>query len=471
MAPTAEDPLSIFYSYLTNPRRYAPRWYHEGLAVFMETWMAGGIGRAQNGYDEMVFRTMVRDGAYFYDLVGIESEGTAADFQMGQLSYLYGTRFVSYLALPVRPREGHRVGQARPGTKRSFSRQFKQVFGLGSMDALAGVDRLGATAGRQANLDSIRQYPVTPLEVGPSERALGSVSRSYFDPDTRQMFAAVRYPGEFAHIAAIDIDTGKMRKICDIATPALYFVTLLAYDDSTGTLFYTTNNARGWRDLNTVDVATGKTEAAGPWARTGDLAFNRADRSLWGIMHHNGLVAHRADPAALRRGVCRVMPLSYRQDFYDIDVSPDGQFLTGTLVDVGGRSQARSGRTSTVCSWARPSSRNCANSRRTSPLNFVYSPDGRHLYGTSYLTGTSNIFRYDFETEDMDAVSNAETGLFRPIPAGSDSLIAFEYTGDGMSPSCMADDHPRGHRPRAVPGRRHRPRSTRRSTTGCWARR
>ena len=46
VTPTDEDPLSIFYSYLTNPRRYAPRWYHEGLAVFMETWMAGGIGRA-----------------------------------------------------------------------------------------------------------------------------------------------------------------------------------------------------------------------------------------------------------------------------------------------------------------------------------------------------------------------------------------------------------------------------------------
>ena len=60
--PTDEDPVSIFYSFLTNPRRYAPRWYHEGIAVFLETWMAGGIGRVLTGWDEMVFRTMVRDG-------------------------------------------------------------------------------------------------------------------------------------------------------------------------------------------------------------------------------------------------------------------------------------------------------------------------------------------------------------------------------------------------------------------------
>ena len=33
VAANDDDPVSIFYSYLTNPRRYAPRWYHEGLAV------------------------------------------------------------------------------------------------------------------------------------------------------------------------------------------------------------------------------------------------------------------------------------------------------------------------------------------------------------------------------------------------------------------------------------------------------
>ena len=45
----------------TAPRVAAPRWYHEGIAVFVDTWMAGGLGRAQGGYDEMVFRAMVRD--------------------------------------------------------------------------------------------------------------------------------------------------------------------------------------------------------------------------------------------------------------------------------------------------------------------------------------------------------------------------------------------------------------------------
>ena len=54
--PMNEHPESILYNYLATPRVNSPRWYLEGSAVFMDTWMAGGIGRAQGAYDEMVFR-------------------------------------------------------------------------------------------------------------------------------------------------------------------------------------------------------------------------------------------------------------------------------------------------------------------------------------------------------------------------------------------------------------------------------
>src|SRR5881227_3126057 len=60
VSPQSQHPESLLYSYLTVPRFTAPRWYSEGGAVFMETWMDGGLGRAQGGYDEMVFRAMVR---------------------------------------------------------------------------------------------------------------------------------------------------------------------------------------------------------------------------------------------------------------------------------------------------------------------------------------------------------------------------------------------------------------------------
>ena len=42
VVPTSDHPISMFYSFLTIPRFYAPRWYHEGIASYVDTWMSGG---------------------------------------------------------------------------------------------------------------------------------------------------------------------------------------------------------------------------------------------------------------------------------------------------------------------------------------------------------------------------------------------------------------------------------------------
>ena len=44
----------------------------------------------------------------------------------------------------------------------------------------------------------------------------------------------------------------------------------------------------------------------------------------------------------------------------------------------------------------------------------MFSRDGRYLYGSSYYTGVSNIFRYEVATGAIEAVSNAEIGLLSP---------------------------------------------------------
>ena len=76
VSPKSEHPETILYSILTTPRVLSPGWYLEGSAVFLETWLAGGVGRAQGAYDEMVFRSMVRDESHFYDPLGLVAEGT-----------------------------------------------------------------------------------------------------------------------------------------------------------------------------------------------------------------------------------------------------------------------------------------------------------------------------------------------------------------------------------------------------------
>ncbi len=97
--------------------------------------MSGGLGRAMGGYDEMVFRTMVRDNARIYDVVGLESEGTAADFQTGANSYLYGTRFMTWLCYTYGPDKLMEWVTRGDNTKRYFGSRFAQVYGMGMGEA------------------------------------------------------------------------------------------------------------------------------------------------------------------------------------------------------------------------------------------------------------------------------------------------------------------------------------------------
>ena len=434
--PTDEDPVSIFYSFLTNPRRYAPRWYHEGIAVFLETWMAGGIGRVLTGWDEMVFRTMVRDGSYFYEPVGLQSEGTAIDFQIGQVAYLYGTRFDSYLACRYGPEKLIDWVRREDGSCRYYASQFKKVYGV-SLDEEWGRWIDFEREWQRANLDSIRSYPVTrarPLCGQP----LGSVSRGFFDPARRTFYAAVNYPGEFSYIAALDVDRGTLRKLCEISTPALYYVCSLAYDDSSRTLFFTTDNSRTFRDLNAYHLDTGKTEILFKNCRTGDLALNRADRSLWGVQHHNGFSSLVRFEPPYANGY-EVLRLAYGKDIFDIDISPDGTYLSGTLAEINGDQRLIRMETAKLLAW--DSSYEVLWEFENNPAqNFTFSPDGRHIFGTSYETGVSNVFRFDCETKRMECLSNVETGLFRPLAISDDSLIAMSYTGKGFVPVMISNE-------------------------------
>jgi hypothetical protein len=221
-AASDEHPETILYNYLTVPRLSAPRWYFEGAATFMETWMAGGIGRAQGAFDEMVFRAMVRDDAHFYSSLGLVSKGVAADFQTMTNAYLYGTRFNSYLAYVYSPEAVVDWLKRGEGSEAYYSRQFALVFGKPLETAwdewIAWEHEF-----QEANLRSVREHPLTSgRRVTP--QALGSVSRSYYDATTNSLIGAFQYPGVVAHAGAVSLKDGSIRKLVDIKGPQKYRV-------------------------------------------------------------------------------------------------------------------------------------------------------------------------------------------------------------------------------------------------------
>lgn len=425
--PNVDDPVSIGFSFLASPRQYSPRWFHEGTATFMETWMGGGLGRALGGYDEMVFRSLAREERYIYDFIGLESEGTAADFQVGANSYLYGTRFMNYLALQYGPEKLVNWMTRNDSSRAYFESDFRRVYGESLHQAWKNwiADE---RARQSANLKLIRQYPVTgtmPL----SSKILGSVSRPYFDSQTGLIYAAVRHTGRMAYIAAIHPDTGRVEHLTDVRGGALYYVTSLAFDPQGRRLFFTTNH-NGLRTLNVFDLKTRKSRVLSRHLRTGDLVFDAKDGSLWGMLHNNGLSSIVRLEAPFQ--ILKVLyTLPYASDLSDLDISPDGEQLSGALVDDTGTQKLVRFRTSDLLA-RRTSPEVLQDFGFNSPGSFVFSPDGKFLYGSSYQTGVSNLFRFDLESKKLEALSNTETGLFRPLLLADGNLAAFEYSAQGF---------------------------------------
>ncbi|HET7291634.1 MAG TPA: hypothetical protein VFM88_04350 [Vicinamibacteria bacterium] len=432
VTPIPEQPESILYFYLTNPRIAAPRWYHEGIAVFVDTWMAGGLGRAQGAYDEMVFRSMVRDGSRFYDPLGLASEGTKIDFQTETNSYLYGTRFMSWLAGRYSPETLVTWFTRGKGSRGYYSSDFERVFGTPLDDAWRAWVK-DEHAFQQKNLEAIRQYPTTPYK-DVSRQALGSVSRGYVDPERRALYAALNYPGIVSHVAAISLADGSVAKLRDVKQPRLYAVASLTFDPDQQTLFYTTDNV-GFRDIVALDTRTKKARVLMKDARIGDLVFSRTDRSLWGIRIYNGACTLVRIPHPYKEWK-QVFTWPYGEVVYDLDLSPDGKLVSFTHAAISGKQSVHVVGVDSLLAQS-PAPLKEFDFGTAIPQGFVFSQDGRYLYGSSYYTGAANIFRYEIETGAVEAVSNTETGFFRPIPLGGDELLVFRYTGEGFVPALI----------------------------------
>ena len=432
VAPQPQHPESLLYSYLTIPRYTAPRWYIEGSAVFMETWMGGGVGRAQGGYDEMVFRAMVRDDAHFYDPLGLVSRGVQVDFQFGANAYLYGTRFFTYLAYVYSPEKVVAWIRRDDGSERYYRDQFQHVFGIALEQAWQEWIAFEHDFQRR-NLEEVRKYPITPHHKLAAS-AVGSISRMYYDESTGIIYGAFRYPGVVEHVGALNTHDGSHRRLADIKRAILYRVASFAYDPKSGTAFYTNDNLF-IRDLMAVNVNTGEERTLLENARIGEIVFNPVDRSLIGVRHANGLATLVRIPYPYAEWF-EIKTFPYEFVPSDLDISPDGRLLSASMSEVNGDQFLRVWELAKLLAGdTKPLSE--FRFGQSVPESFVFSKDGRYLYGSSYYTGVSNIFRYEVATGDVKAVTNADSGFFRPVPLADGRLVVLTYTSDGFVPATI----------------------------------
>ena len=329
--PVSEQPESMLYLYLTSPRVAAPRWYHEGIAVFMDTWMAGGLGRAQSGYDEMVFRSMVQDDTPFYDPLGLVSEGTKIDFQQETNSYLYGTRFMIWLARHYTPEQLIEWTSRHDGSRAYYSAQFRKVFGVSLNEAWASWVK-DEHAFQQANLEEIRKYPITPAKDITSRAARLGLAR-LLRPRHSQDLRGLQLPRRRRTHRRRSTST---RASCTGSShqgprdPHGHVARLRSRRLGRCSTRPTTTRSAiscGWIRPR------GKTKLLMKDARIGDLVFNRTDKTILGIRHLNGictLVRIKAPYTAWEQ----VYSWPYGTTPYDLDVSPDGDRIVASFGEI-----------------------------------------------------------------------------------------------------------------------------------------
>src|SRR6185436_9995304 len=168
------------------------------------------------------------------------------------------------------------------------------------------------------------------------------------------------------------------------------------------------------------DVATGKERTLLKDARIGELVFNAADKSLLGVRDESGFATLVRIPYPYEEWN-QIFTYPYGTVPYDLDVSPDGKRLSMSMAEVSGEQFLRV--------FELQSLKQISEFKfgQSVPETFVFSHDGRYLYGSSYYTGVSNIFRYEVANGAVEAVSNAESGYFRPVPLADGRLIVFDY--------------------------------------------
>ena len=435
-----DHPISMYYSYLTNPRYYSPRWLHEGMAVFVETWMDGGKGNALGNYDEMFFRTRVIENSRIYSPLGLAAAGTSADFMSKSNYYYYGTRFISYLAYQHGPTKLLDWIIRKDGTKRSFSSDFKRVYGTSVSKSWSNWIEFE----KEFQNENIKKLGVTAFseERVISEKVLGGVSHAYHDKDKNSIYVAVNYPGKYPHIAEINLESGKVKRLMDVKGPTLFNVTSLAHDKKNKILYYTTDN-NTQRDLNSYNINTGETKLLQKDLRVGDLAYNSVDESIWGVKHLNGVSTLVKIPKVNSENPNRnyssweqKYTLGFGSDMFDLNISPDGMKLSAAVTDLQGEQFLN---IYELNSFDGDDSKDIKyeevfNFDVSSPQSFKYSEDGKFLYGSSYYTGVSNIYKVNTSNLDIEIVSNAQTGYFRPIPIDDKNLFTFKYTSNGFMP-------------------------------------
>jgi hypothetical protein len=222
---------------------------------------------------------------------------------------------MDYLAL-VRPAIPAQLVAARCRNQR-YADQFQKVYGL----PLEQSQRRWTLEQefQRKNLQAVHEHPITQYHDLTSRNS--APCRAAPVEGWQQAAApAVRYQANSR--TRVDLAQRRHRtELHEIKGSGLHGPSL-AYDPQTESLFYTTNN-NDYRNLEGLELRTGKAHMLFHAARIGDIVYNPTDRSLWGLRFVNGRDVLVRLPYPYNEWHRLYVFPDHEQDF-DLDLPADG---------------------------------------------------------------------------------------------------------------------------------------------------
>lgn len=433
--PEKIQPFTTIYSILGNFTRYTPRWYQEGIAVFIETWLSGGYGRTLGNFDEMYFRSLILEKKVFPSQDYIETILSHRSMFLENNYYFYGTRFVSYLAIHFGVKKVIDWFKTYPNQFFiGYSGKFDEVFGKNINEVWQDFTTEEKSF-QEENIKALKSSKLTEIKKLRSNN-FGWVTQPYFDSKTLSITFGYHRPANLATIQKFHLLTRNSEDFATLTTPSMYQVASTAFDESNNLFFYTTNNNKLFRDVWVLDLFNKEEKILFPDSRIGNITVSAKTHDLWGVQQQGGLSTLVVSEYPYQE-INQIHTLDFGNELSHLSISKSGTKLAAVLHRASGEQSIILFNTRDLMEGNKISLQVITSDG--SPENPSWSRDEKSIYWNAYTNGVSNIYRYDFSDSTVTALTHCLSGLFKPIEISSDSIFAFEFTTDGFYPVMVAN--------------------------------
>ena len=408
-----------------SPNQIQPRWFIEGMATYYES-ARSSAGRIRNSIYDMYLRMAVLQGKLL-DMDQMSS--TTRYFPRGDVPYLYGSRFLDYLARRFGPDKLTQISHDYGGQPMPFAinRTAKRVLGHTFIE-LYEQFKVHLSRRYQIQRQTVERHGKTPFaEVTDYGEACGTPRFSrdgkelvFIDTDGRSQFK----------VKVLDTATNELKH-----SFVIYGGSGVDFTPDGLNLVYGASAV--WRtvysfhDLYVRQRASGKVRRLTRGLRARDptvspdgarVAFTANDLGTMSLMQ----VPLDGGPATL---LLRGEP---GDQFFTPRWSPDGLTLAYSHWRKGGRRDIE------LLEVASGKVRRLTDDRALD-MDPTFSQDGRRVYFASDRSGIYNLYCHDLDDGRLLQVSNVLGGAFTPaISPAEDRAYFVSFSARGYDLASMA---------------------------------